>query len=73
MITSVTYIKDINTLIGNDQPVGLYEEYVEEEEATEEQIEQQIDEYEEDIALDLDMDAEDIEERSASMYDRLMD
>lgn len=74
MITSVTYMKDINTLIGNEQPVGLYEEYVEEEEeATEEQIEQQIDEYEEDIALDLDMDAEDIEERSASMYDRLMD
>ena len=73
VLESINYMKEITQLIGDDAPVGVYDEYVTPDEITEEMIEKQIDDEEENEALDMDMSTEDLEEGVASTYDLLFE
>lgn len=74
-ISSVGFFREteIQLAKNEDNPNGFYEEYVGEEEPTDADVEEKIDEFEEREALDLDMDADDIEENAVSMYDNQVD
>ena len=73
VLQSINYMKDVSSFIGDDVPVGVYDEYVTPEEVTEEMLEKQIDDDEENEALDLDLSTEDLEEGFASTHDRLIE
>lgn len=69
VLSSSGYLKEIEEQLKEDTPQGFYEEYVDAEEITDADIEHQIDEQEELDAMDIDMDAADMEEGVASNFD----
>ncbi|VBB18301.1 hypothetical protein YASMINEVIRUS_764 [Yasminevirus sp. GU-2018] len=71
ILSSTGYLRETEEQIKAETPQGFYEEYVDaDEEPTEEDLERQIDDEEEQEALDVDMDAGDMEEGVPSGYDR---
>jgi hypothetical protein len=67
IVNSTGFIRELSD---NAQTQGIYEEQITDDELTPDDIEKNIDAIEEADALDIDMDAEDFEERAASNYDK---
>lgn len=74
ILSSVGFLKETEDQTQTETTQGIYEEYVDMEgEPAEEDLEALIDDEEEKEAMDLDMDAADLEEGVASAYDHQVD